>query len=124
MSDIQESYENYLKAIYLISKKNRGGWCSNSEISEYLAIKPASVTNMLYKLKENGLIKWSPRKSIRLTLKGKEIAEDTLTNYEILKKFFKNVLKIQDSSLVEELSCGIEHHITPKISEAIENLIE
>lgn len=121
--EIHESHEDYLKAIYLISKKNRGGWCSNSEISDYLEIKPASVTNMLYKLKEQGLIHWSPRKSIRLSPKGKEIALDMLSNYRILKRFFTHVLKIKDDSLIEELCCGIEHHLTPKISEAIENLI-
>jgi DtxR family Mn-dependent transcriptional regulator len=123
MRKITESYEDYLKAIYLISKRNKGGWCSNSEISEILNVKPPSVSNMLYKLKENDYIDWAPRKSIRLTRKGKMIAEETLQSYEILKEFFSNILNIDDDSLVEKLSCEIEHHLTPDVSEAIQNLI-
>lgn len=123
-SEIKESYENYLKAIYQISKKNRGGWCSNSEIADFLNVKPSSVTSMLYNLSGNGLIDWSPRKSLRLTEIGKKIAQSTLSIYAILKDFFANVLKIDDSSLVKKLSCGIEHHITPEVSEAFVNLLE
>ena len=73
MSQIKDTYENYLKAIYMVSKRNRGGWVSNSEISNFLKVKPASVSNMLYKLKENDYIQWYPRKSVRLTAKGKKM---------------------------------------------------
>lgn len=51
MPEIHQSYEDYLKAIYLISKKKKGGWVNNSEISEFLGVKPSSVTGMLYSLK-------------------------------------------------------------------------
>ena len=104
---MNETYEDYLKAIYRISKRNKGGWVSNSEISSFLKVKPSSVTDMLYKLNENKLIKWSPRKSIR---KNNE-----------LKKFFKNVLKIKDDLKVKELCCKIEHHITSEVINALEN---
>jgi DtxR family Mn-dependent transcriptional regulator len=117
-----ESYEDYLKAIFLISKNNKGGWVSNSEISNFLNIKPSSVTNMLYKLKDNSLIDWRPRKSIRLTKKGKEIAINTLRNYNCLVKFFTKVLKVKNDALIQKISCEIEHHINPDISNALEEL--
>ncbi|MFX1338383.1 MAG: metal-dependent transcriptional regulator [Promethearchaeota archaeon] len=123
MSNLNESSEDYLKAIYFISKKKKGGWCSNREISKYLDVKPSSVTGMLHKLKENGLIIWSPRKSLRLTEKGKNVAQETIDCYNILKNFFSTVLKIEDHSLIEELSCGIEHHITPEILESLQGVI-
>ncbi|MFX1313096.1 MAG: metal-dependent transcriptional regulator [Promethearchaeota archaeon] len=123
MSEIHESYENYLKAIYLISKNNKGGWTSNSEISNFLNIKPSSVTNMLYNLKEKGLITWKPRKSLRLTKKGKEIGLNIIKNYNCLFKFFLNVLKLKDKSIVHKLSCEIEHHLNPEVTEALENLV-
>jgi DtxR family Mn-dependent transcriptional regulator len=123
MSNLNESSEDYLKAIYYISKKNKGGWCSNHEISKFLNVKPSSVTGMLYKLKENGLIIWNPRKALRLTDKGKAIAQDKVDCYNVLKSFFSNVLKIKDTSLVEQVSCGIEHHITPEILESLQGVI-
>jgi len=122
MTKIHESHEDYLKAIFLISKHNKGGWVSNSEISNFLSIKPSSVTNMLYKLRNNGLIEWRPRKSIRLTKKGKEVAFDIIRNYNCLVNFFTKVLKVKNNALVEKISCEIEHHINPDISNAIEEL--
>ena len=123
MPEIQESYEDYLKAIYLISKGNKGGWTSNSEIANFLNVKPSSVTNMLYKLKENGLISWKPRKSLRLTKNGKGIALNILKNYNCLHSFFANVLKLKNRSIVDKLSCEIEHHLNPEVTNALENLI-
>jgi len=123
MSEIHESYEDYLKGIYLISKGNKGGWTSNSEISNYLNVKPSSVTNMLYKLKANSLITWNPRKSLRLTKKGKEIALKIIRNYNSLFKFFLHVLKLKNKSIIHKLSCEIEHHINLEVSNALESLI-
>ncbi len=123
MSEIHESYEDYLKAIYLISKNNKGGWTSNSEISNFLKVKPPSVTNMLYNLNEKGLITWKPRKALRLTKKGKEIALDIVKYYNCLTKFFIQVLKLKNKSIVHKLSCEIEHHLNPEVSIALENLL-
>ena len=124
MSEIHESYENYLKAIYLISKGNRGGWTSNSEISNFLNVKPSSVTNMLHHLKEKGLINWKPRKSLRLTKEGKEVALKTIRKYNCLFKFFLHVLKLKNKSTVHKLSCEIEHHLNLEVSNALENLVQ
>jgi len=112
-----------LKAIYLISKKNKGGWVSNSEISSFLSINPSSVSGMLHMLKGHGFIVWKPRGAIRLTQKGKNIAEQINLNYLKLKEFFKKVLKLEDKELIEKLCCGIEHHITPEVVKALDNLL-
>ncbi|MBD3255945.1 MAG: metal-dependent transcriptional regulator [Candidatus Lokiarchaeota archaeon] len=119
---IHESQENYLKAIYLISKCNKDGWVSNSGISEVLSVNPASVTGMLHKLKDKGLINWRPRRLIRLTEEGERIGKQMMKNYEILKGFFIKSLKIDDEKLIEKVCCGIEHHITPEVIKALDNL--
>jgi Mn-dependent DtxR family transcriptional regulator len=127
MSLINDTYEDYLKAIYIVSKKNKGGWVSNSEISNFLKVKPASVSNMLFKLlfklQTNDLINWRPRKSVRLSTKGKDIAIGTINKYNLWKRFFINVLGVNDSLELDELCCKIEHLITPEISDALENFL-
>ena len=122
MSQVKDTYEDYLKAIYMVSRKNRGGWVSNSEISNIIKVKPASVSSMLYKLKENNDIQWYPRKSVRLTAKGKKIALTTLNNYNQWKHFLEDVLGVDDTFELDELCCKIEHSLTPEISDALENL--
>ncbi|NVM19119.1 MAG: metal-dependent transcriptional regulator [Candidatus Lokiarchaeota archaeon] len=121
MIQIKETHEDYLKAIYTISKTHRGGWVSNSEISNFLKVKPSSVTNMLYKLKENYYIHWYPRKSVRLTAKGKEVALVTINKYNQLKHFFEDILGVENAFELDELCCKIEHIITSEISDALEN---
>lgn len=123
MSLIKDTYEDYLKAIYIVSKKNKGGWVSNSEISDFLKVKPASVSNMLFKLQTNNLINWRPRKSVRLSMKGKDIAIGTINKYNLWKSFFINILSLNDSLELNELCCKIEHFVTPEISDALENLL-
>ncbi len=117
MDDIElcESQEDYIKIIDKISKKNHGGWVSNSEIAKGLQIKPSSVTNMLHKLKDLKIIKWDPRKSIRLTEKGKNIAKKLNTRYEILIEFFRNILNINDDDVINNFCCEIEHKIPSEI---------
>jgi len=117
--EIKECYADYLKTIYLISKRNKGGWVANSDIAEHLEIKPSSVTIMLRKLNKRGLVNWKPRQKIRLTENGREIAQKTLGYYLSLKLFFKDILKLEDNIILDRICCKMEHHLTPDISRAL-----
>ncbi len=118
--DLPESYQRYLDEIYSIaSKKKKGGWVSNKEIADALAIKPASVSGMLNNLKKEGLIQWERRKSIRLTKLGKEVAEHLNEVHALLNDFFEKVLKITDKKVINDLSCQIEHHISQDVKDSI-----
>lgn len=121
--DVRESYQRYIDVIYEISKKKRGGWVSNKEIAEALDVEPASVSGMLDKLKSRGFIKWEPRKAIRLTEEGKNIAIQLDEIHELLRAFFKNVLKIEDNQLIENVSHEIEHHITQDVKKSLKKFL-
>ena len=121
--NIRESYEDYLKAIYVISKSKKGGWVSNSDICEFLKIKPSSVTNMLYKLRAKYYISWKPGSKIRLTKKGKRIAVNITQNFKCLEKFLTNFLNLRDNAIVDEFCCKVEHYLTPQILEALQSFL-
>ena len=123
ISEIPESYQRYLDVIYEVSKNKRGGWVSNKEIAENLNVEPASVSGMLEKLRKFGLIKWEPRKAIRLTDKGKIYAQQLDEIHSLLRIFFGNVLKIDDESVVEQVTCQIEHHITTEVKKSLEKFL-
>ncbi len=123
ISEIPESYQRYLDIIFNISKKKKGGWVTNKEIAENLQVEPASVSGMLEKLKKTQLIKWEPRKSIRLTNKGKKYALQLEETHSLLRIFFKDILKIDDGEVVEKISCEIEHHITQDVKDSFRNFI-
>jgi len=123
ISEIRESYQRYIDIIYEISKKKRGGWVTNKEIAENLDVEPASVSGMLEKLKRNELIKWEPRKAIRLTDKGRKYAKQLDEIHSVLRKFFKEILKIEDEEIVEKISHEIEHHITQDVKVSLNKFI-
>lgn len=123
ISDIPESYQRYLDEIYLISRTKKGGWVSNREIAESLNVEPASVTGMLEKLTKKGLIKWEPRKAIRLTEEGKKIAKQLNEIHALLYQFFAKVLKMEDEDAIDKLSCEIEHHITRDVKNSLEKFL-
>jgi DtxR family Mn-dependent transcriptional regulator len=123
ISDIPESYQRYLDEIHTISRKKKGGWVTNKEIADKLEVKPSSVTGMLKKLKEKELIKWSERKTIRLTEQGKKFAIQLNEIHNLLHLFFANVLKIKDKKVIEDLSCEIEHHITRDVKHSLEEFL-
>ena len=46
----------------------------------------------------------------------------TVKNNKKLREFFIGTLKLNDKELVDKLCCGIEHHITPEVVKALDNL--
>jgi Mn-dependent DtxR family transcriptional regulator len=123
ITELPESYQRYLDVIYDISKKKRGGWVQNKEIADSLEVEPASVSGMLEKLKNNNLIKWEPRKAIRLSEKGKKYAIQLDEIHSLLRVFFKEVLKINDARVIESVTHEIEHHITQKVKESLKKFL-
>lgn len=123
ISEIPESYQRYLDVIHEISKNKRGGWVTNKEIAENLSVEPASVSGMLEKLRKSRLIKWEPRRAIRLTNKKKLYALQLNEIHSLLRIFFSEILKIEDESIVEQVTCQIEHHITPEVKKSLEKFL-
>lgn len=63
------SEENYLKAIYRLAQQ-KGEKVSPKGISDTLGNNPASVVDMIRKLKEKELIQYDKKKGVRLTDQG------------------------------------------------------
>jgi len=77
--------EDYLKAIYLLSVEGRR--VSNSAIAERLGIAAASVTEMLKRLGEAGLVEHVPYRGVTLTPAGVEMAVRLIRRHRVLESF-------------------------------------
>ena len=75
--------EEYIETIYTLEKKD--GKARTGMIATVLNVKPPSVTEMLQKLQEQGLVKYQIYIGVKLTPKGKEIAQKLISD-GILKK--------------------------------------
>jgi DtxR family Mn-dependent transcriptional regulator len=80
------SEENYLKAIYSLTKKGDGKITPTS-IAEELHNNPASVIDMLKKLAEKKLISYEKSKGVKFTAKGKAIALSIVRRHRLWEVF-------------------------------------
>lgn len=82
--------EDYLKAIYDLERDAQPA--TTNEIAERLAISPASVSGMVRRLAEQGLITHEPYRGVRLTQDGRRAALRTLRRHRILECYLTEVL--------------------------------
>ncbi|AVQ45719.1 metal-dependent transcriptional regulator [Clostridium botulinum] len=101
--------ENYLEAIYELSKESNG--VKMTRIAEKLGVTKASTNSAMVTLAEKGLITNEKYKKIFLTPLGLKIARFTYKKHHIIKDFLIEILNI-DSSIADEDACAIEHVIS------------
>jgi DtxR family transcriptional regulator, Mn-dependent transcriptional regulator len=82
--------EDYLKAIYDLELV--GAPASTNDIADRLAISPASVSGMVRRLADQGLITHEPYRGVRLTEDGRRAALRTLRRHRILECYLTEVL--------------------------------
>ena len=82
--------EDYLKAIYDLERV--GVPAATNDIALRLAISPASVSGMMRRLADQGLITHEPYKGVRLTSDGRRAALRTLRRHRILECYLTEVL--------------------------------
>lgn len=82
---LSRSVEDYLKAIYGLTE--RGDAASTSAIAELLAVQPASVTGMVKRMAESGLLEHVPYRGVRLTADGQREALKILRRHRIIETY-------------------------------------
>lgn len=85
---VNQQREDYLTEIFKLQNANKK--ITNKSISEALNISPASVSEMLKKLKADNLIE--DTKNIKLTSLGEEITKNILSKHRLWETFFMKVL--------------------------------
>jgi DtxR family Mn-dependent transcriptional regulator len=111
-----ESVEEYLEAIYSFNEK--GELAKNQGLSEKLKVSPPSVTQMIQRLDEEGLVAYKPYKGTQLTGKGMALAQKVVRKHRILEVFLYKTLGLPRES-VHEQACKMEHSITDETASAL-----
>lgn len=110
-----ESAENYLETIYILSKKLPV--VRSVDIATELNFKKPSVSVAMKHLRERELIVVSDAGFITLTEEGKAQAEAIYERHTILTKMFK-MLGVSEETAAED-ACLIEHVLSDESFEAI-----
>jgi len=99
--------EDYLEVVYdLIETK---GYARASDIAERLDVKPPSVTSMIKKLDDMGLVVYERYRGLKLTDKGKQMARFSRQKHSTITKFLQ-VLGVREKIAALDAE-GIEHHL-------------
>lgn len=104
--------EDYLKAIYQLSET--GAAVSTSAIAERLGIAAGSVTGMLKRLAEAGLVEHTPYYGARLTDEGIGNAVRTIRRHRVLERFLVDVLGYTWDRVHDEAE-RMEHVVTEEM---------
>ncbi|EMW5544932.1 metal-dependent transcriptional regulator [Enterococcus faecium] len=101
MTPIQEKYLLVIEQISIQKEIVK-----NSQIASYLNVKPSSVTEMVERLSDNGMVNCVSYKGIVLTDKGKQELEVLKKRWQIMTTFLKDQLdcsEIEIENIMEEL---------------------
>ncbi len=105
---ITEAVENYLETILILSKKQPD--VHAIDICSYLGYSRPTVSIILKKMKDDELVIVDNDNHIRLTEKGKTVAERIYDRHTILTSFFE-MLGVDRDTAAED-ACKVEHDLS------------
>ena len=115
---VNESSENYLETILVLSKRNPV--VRSVDIAEELGFKKSSVSVAMKNLRENGYIEVDPSGYITLLDSGRKIAEKIYERHTTISKWLMSI-GVDEKTAVED-ACRIEHIISSESFEAIKRI--
>ncbi|MFC4988837.1 metal-dependent transcriptional regulator [Saliphagus infecundisoli] len=107
LSDVME---DYLKAIYRLQRE-REDRIKTSEIAEELSVTSPTVTSMVEKLEDRGLVDREKYKGVRLTEEGRGVAIEVVRHHRLLEAYLTEHLDY-DWAEVHDEADRLEHHIS------------
>lgn len=115
-----EQVENYLKNIYKLQHDE--GKVTTSSLSKNLNISAASVSEMIKKLAEEGILTHTPYKGVELTNEGEKLALKIIRKHRLWEMFLVEVLKFRWDEIDEEAE-RFEHIMSEKMEEKIDEAL-
>lgn len=101
------SEEDYIKAIYHLGK-GENKTVSTNAVAEQMETKPSSVTDMVKKLSEKGLVNYKPYRGVNLTEYGQKTALSLVRKHRLWEVFLVEKLDFSWDE-VHEVAEQLEH---------------
>ena len=113
---ITPAIEDYLKAIYQLEQEEpEVGSVTGQRIAERLRVASPSVTNMIKRLSDLGLVQHERYRGVELSGTGERIALEVVRHHRLLERYLVEALGYGWDEVHDEAE-RLEHHI----SEALE----
>jgi len=109
---LSRSVEDYLKAIYHLS--SQGGFATTSDIASMLMVAPPSVSGMIRRLSETGLIEHVPYRGVQLTNQGRHAALKMIRRHRVLELYLTERLDYDWDGVHDEAE-RMEHAVSDEL---------
>ncbi len=106
------SVEDYVRAIYGLGE--RGVSVTNATLTNRLGLSPSSVSGMITKLTQLGLVTHIRYRSVELTPQGRKLAYDVLRRHRLLELFLVEELDYTWDEVHEEAD-ALEHAVSDEL---------
>jgi Mn-dependent DtxR family transcriptional regulator len=112
------SMEDYLEMVYRLSRDV--GFTRVNEIASALNVQPPSVSKMIQKLAEQGMVDYEKYGYIILTRKGKKLGKELLYRHQVVEDFLR-LLGVTEGLL--DQTEKIEHTLNPSTLKELARLV-
>jgi DtxR family Mn-dependent transcriptional regulator len=113
------SEENHIKAIYHLQKD---GSVTTNELAAELKTRPASITDMMKKLRTKKLVHYEAYKGFRLTAEGRKLALIIIRRHRLWEFFLAEKLKFSWEE-VHEVAEDLEHVSSKKLIDKLDEYL-
>ncbi|MBL7733517.1 MAG: metal-dependent transcriptional regulator [Chitinophagaceae bacterium] len=120
MLNYSTSEENYIKAVYHLQLTDDS--VTTNEVAGYLKTKPASVTDMMKKLKAKKLLNYERYRGFRLTAEGTKVALGIIRRHRLWEYFLAEKLRFNWDE-VHEVAEELEHITNKKLVDKLDEFL-
>ena len=117
---LTEEKEDYLKAI--LTNDGDVSFVSNKKLSQFLNIKPPSVSEMVGRLEKEGYVETKHYKGARLTEEGLKQTLDIIKRHRLLELFLIEILQYNWEEVHQEAEI-LEHRISDLFVERLDKIL-
>ena len=115
------SKENYIKAVFHLQQEQET--VTTNALAEALQTKPASVTDMLKKLKTQKLLEYEKYRGVKLTAEGKKIAVQIIRKHRLWEYFLVEKLQFGWEE-VHDIAEELEHISSKKLVDRLDAFLD
>jgi DtxR family Mn-dependent transcriptional regulator len=112
--------EEYLESIYKLH--SRGVRVIGARLAEDLGVSAPTVTEMLRRMRHEGLVVIGEDKEVSLTGAGSEAAEVLIRRHRLSERLLTDILGVPWSQVHEE-ACKFEHVISPQVEANLQRVL-
>ena len=120
--NITRNVEDYLKAIFYLTQEIDYEKVGTNQLAEYLGLSPASVSVMIKKMKDKGLVDYEKYGKIALTDSGQTIALRLIRKHRLWETFLHKHMNFSWDE-VHEVAHQLEHINSPKLIRELDNFL-